>query len=276
MFGHHKMIFRIGSGVSFFLKMLAFFAALVAVAILSAYLFLYFSLPDVTSLATSNPSTTALIELRKGEAKIKNSDFKLQWEWIPLSKISPVLVHAIIRTEDFTFWTHTGIEWSQIKRALSLIWRRHRIITGASTITQQVARNLYLSLDRTLLRKSQEVLIAFELEKHLSKERILEIYLNIAEWGDGIFGIEAASLHWFNCHADKLNPREAIHLALALPNPHLRNPSKLSTRLTLFGNRLLLRLAQEGLISDNEALKFLTLPKKYKVLNEEDIIKLSL
>lgn len=145
-----------------------------------------------------------------------------------------------------------------------MLWHSHRIVTGASTITQQVAKNLFLSSERSVVRKCKQILIAQQLEKHLSKERILEIYLNIAEWGEGIFGVEAASQSWFQCHASELTPKQSISLAFALPNPRKRDPTRLSPTLKMYVNMLLLKFAQQGFISDDEAIEALNLPDGYQ------------
>lgn len=252
------------------LKLLVFILGL-----LSLYGFiLYLNIPDVASLATSNPPTTSFIELRRTQANQNKIPFDLRWEWVPLSKISPSLVQSVINAEDITFWKHHGIEWNQIRNALNIFWHQQRFVTGGSTITQQLAKNLYLSPDRTLLRKCQEFLIAIELERHLSKERILEIYLNVAEWGDQIFGIEAASQYWFGCSANDLKPYQAINLALIVPSPLQRNPTNPPTTFRRGIDQLLLMLAEAGIISDELAIEELNIPMPSEPLNEEKIYKI--
>lgn len=254
-------MFHINQSLKLIVKILAVLLALLAAALFLLIAILYLFLPNITSLANSNPTTTAFIKLyQEKKAKQNKEEYQLDWQWVPLSKISPIIIHSVIYTEDTTFWSHGGIEWSQIKNAFKKIWHHHRIITGGSTITQQVAKNLYLSPDRSFLRKLRELLIAFELEKHLSKERILEIYLNIAEWGNGIFGIEAASFHWYQCSANELTTKQAISLIFILPNPDQRNPTKLSPRLVSYANLLIVKLAAEGVISEEEVCESLILP----------------
>jgi monofunctional glycosyltransferase len=254
-------------------KTAATLLVLLILAILTFIAAFYLFSPNVSSLASSNPTTTAFIELYNQKANKDGLIPSLQWKWVSLEEISPVLISSILHTEDTTFWDHHGFEWSQIKRAFQIIWQQHHIITGGSTITQQVAKNLYLYPDRTLFRKCREFLITHQLEQNLSKERILEIYLNIVEWGDGIFGIEAASQYWFHCSAKELNPHQAVSLAFVLPNPHKRNPTKLSKRLTVYANILLMKLSQEGIISDEEAFDSMMLPDE---LLTEEILDLSL
>lgn len=243
------------------LKVLAAASSLLIMVICLFGMILYLTSPDVTSLATSNPTTTAFIELRRHQVKQEGSDFTLQWTWVPLSKISPFLIYSVIQSEDATFWEHKGIEWSQIKHSLNIILSTHHIVTGGSTITQQVAKNLYLYPNQTILRKCRELFIARELEKHLSKERILEIYLNIAEWGDGVFGAEAASQHWYQRSVSELTPRQAANLALIIPAPKHRNPTNLPPKLRMYANRLLFLMVRDQLIQYETALQFLNIPQ---------------
>lgn len=256
------------------LRSIVFALGLLIAAIFIACLILYFTLPEVSSLAVSNPTTTAFIELRRTEALQKGIDFQMQWEWVPLSKISPYIVNSLIYSEDNTFWTHGGIDWNSIIHALNIFWHQHRFVTGGSTITQQVAKNVYLSPERNLLRKGRQFLLAIELERHLSKERILEIYLNIIEWGDNIFGIEAASQYWFNCSASELTPNQAVNLALIVPNPRHRDPTNPPSTFNRGINQLLLMLAQDGIISDEEAIDELNIEIPSGSLNEDIIYKM--
>lgn len=255
-------------------KYISFVLGLLITSLFIACLALYFTLPDVSSLAASNPTTTAFIELRRDEAIQNGVDFQMQWEWVPMSKISPYIVNALIYSEDNTFWTHGGIDWYSIIHALNIFWHQHRFVTGGSTITQQVAKNLYLSPEKTWLRKGRQFLLAIELERHLSKERILEIYLNIIEWGDNIFGIEAASQYWFNCSASELTPNQAVNLALIVPNPRYRDPTNPPSTFNRGINQLLLMLAQDGIISDEKVIDELNIEIPSGPLNEEVIYKL--
>lgn len=256
------------------LKCIAYGLGLLIAAVIIACIFLYFTLPDVSSLATSNPTTTAFIELRRTEARQKGVDFQMQWEWVPLSKISPYMIHSIIYSEDNTFWTHGGNDWNGVLHALNIFWHQHHFVTGGSTITQQVAKNLYLSPDRNLLRKGRQFLLAIELERHLRKERILEIYLNIIECGDHIFGIEAASQYWFKCSASELTPNQAVNMALIVPNPHSRDPTNPPSSFNRGINQLLLMLAQDGIISDEMAIDELNIEIPPGPLNEDVIYKM--
>jgi monofunctional biosynthetic peptidoglycan transglycosylase len=170
-------------------KLLAALLLLVLASIFYlAWIFL--TMPDVASLARTNPKTTALMEQRAEE---KNQKLQPLHAWVSYRKISIHLRNAVLVSEDSAFFTHSGFDWTQIKESAKKDWDEKRMARGASTITQQLAKNLYLSTSRNPLRKLQEVFISRELEQHLSKERIFEIYLNVIEWGDGIYGIDAAS-----------------------------------------------------------------------------------
>jgi monofunctional biosynthetic peptidoglycan transglycosylase len=189
--------------------------ALLATIVLSAVWFVslsaYFTTPPVEQLLLFNPGKTAYMRADKSK--------RIRQEWRPLSKISKNLQNAVVLAEDDQFFEHPGFDWDAIKRAWKTNIRRGRFARGASTITMQVARNLYLSPRKTVIRKAREVWIALKLELVLPKERILEIYLNIAEWGNGIYGAEAAARHYFGKSARYLTKEEAAWLAAILPRP---------------------------------------------------------
>lgn len=147
-------------------------------------------------------------------------------EWRPLNQISSHVRHAVVLAEDDTFYQHHGFDFEQLKRAARTNWERKKFAYGASTITQQLARTLYLSSNKDLLRKLKEALITRRLEKSLSKDRILELYLNVVEWGPEIYGVEAAAQHFFNKSAAELTPDEAIALTAILPSPRKWSPLK--------------------------------------------------
>ena len=206
------------------------------------------TLPDVDYLARENPETTAFIELRREEAASAGKPFELQWEWRPLRRISRYLRHAVIHAEDARFFEHEGVDWEAIEKAAETNWDKRSLGIGGSTITQQLAKNLYLSPSRNPLRKLREYFIARRLEETLSKERILELYLNVAEWGDGVFGAEAAARHWFRTSAANLSPMQAARLAAALPNPRTRSPRVRNRALHRKIRRLLRAMSYDGLI----------------------------
>jgi monofunctional glycosyltransferase len=206
------------------------------------------SLPDVRPLARRAPRTTAFVDLRRQEAAAEGRKLDVRWMWRPLARISPFLREAVVLSEDARFFEHEGVDWDALEHAAERNWKRGRVAMGGSTITQQVAKNLYLSPSKNPLRKLRELLISRRLEAELSKERILEIYLNVAEWGDGVFGAEAAAQRWFGVPASELGPVEAARLAIALPNPRLRAPSVNTRELNRRAARLVQAFWREHLI----------------------------
>jgi monofunctional biosynthetic peptidoglycan transglycosylase len=211
---------------------------------------LLWTLPDVRPLATQNPKTTAFIELRREQARRAGKKFQLRWSWRSLARISPYLRHAVVHAEDGKFWKHEGVDWDALEKAAEKNWEEGRFASGGSTITQQVAKNLYLSPSKNPVRKLREILIARRLEEHLPKKRILEIYLNIAEWGDGVFGAEAAARAWYGVSAADLSPVQAARLAVALPNPFRRSPAVRSRELDRKAARLVRAMRRDGLIDE--------------------------
>jgi monofunctional glycosyltransferase len=219
---------------------------LVLVALLAfAYLgYVYLTLPDVRSLAKENPKTTAFMELRKEEARDEGRrKFSIRQQWVPYSRISPFLKRAVIVTEDAAFFDHDGIDLEEIKASLEKNWEEGQFLRGASTITQQLAKNLYLSPSRNPMRKVKELLITRRLEAALSKQRIFEIYLNMIEWGDGIFGCEAAARAYFGKSCASLDVPEAALLAGAIINPREHSPARPTKRL-LRRQQIILRRMQ--------------------------------
>jgi monofunctional biosynthetic peptidoglycan transglycosylase len=181
-------------------------------------------MPDLSKLKKENPQKTALMEYRKKELKEKGKKFRMNQTWVPLPNISPYLVKAVLIAEDDKFWSHEGFDYEAIQKALEKDIKAGRLKFGGSTISQQLTRNLYLSPEKSLLRKIREGIITWRMEKTLSKRRILELYLNWVEWGNGIFGVEAASRHYYGKPSSELTPQEAAKLAVVLPNPRKYNP----------------------------------------------------
>ncbi len=209
---------------------------------------LWASIPTVDELATRNPKSTAFIELRRAAAAAAGRPFNLKWQWRRLDQISQYLRATAVYAEDALFFEHDGVDWSALEKAAQSNYQSGALSIGGSTITQQLAKNLYLSPSRSLLRKAREILIAGRLEDSLSKERILELYLNVVEWGDGIFGAEAAARHWYKRSARQLTPLQSARLASALPNPFKRSPRVKTAALQRKVARLLWQLRVEGLI----------------------------
>lgn len=165
------------------------------------------------------PSETAFMAQRLDEMRAKNPKAAIRHEWVPWARISPHLKRAVIAAEDARFVEHAGLDWEAIAKAREKNRQRGRVVAGGSTITQQLAKNLFLSPSKSYLRKGQEAVIAFMLEAILSKERILELYLNVIEWGNGVFGAEAAARHYFRIPAAQLGPEQAARLAAIIPSP---------------------------------------------------------
>lgn len=197
------------------------------------------TLPDVALLEKSNPTSTAVMESRMAAATGSGRPEGRTWIWVPLSRISPHLQRAVIAAEDASFFIHEGFDWEGIKDAAVHNLEAGELKRGGSTITQQLAKNLYLSSERSLLRKAREALITRSLEHRLTKERILELYLNVAEWGRGVYGAEAAARHHFGKSASDLTPEEAAWLAAMLPSPQRYDPLRKTTALARRHERIL-------------------------------------
>ena len=192
--------------------------------------YLWLTTPDVRPLRSENPRATAFMALRAGEARAAGRTPRLRQSWAPLRRISPLLQRAVLVSEDAAFWDHTGVDLFELRAAVTQGLRTGDV-RGASTLTQQLAKNLYLSSSRSPARKFTELLVARRLEAELSKARILEIYLNVVEWGDGIWGAEAAAQAYFGVAAGELTAEQAALLAGALINPRVYNPGSPNTRL---------------------------------------------
>jgi monofunctional biosynthetic peptidoglycan transglycosylase len=181
-------------------------------------------IPNPSKLKKENPKKTALMEYREKAAREKKKPYRIYQSWAPISKISPYLVKAVLIAEDDKFWKHEGFDYEAIQKAVEKDLKAKKFKFGGSTITQQLARNLYLSPEKSVIRKISEAIITWRMEKTLSKKRILELYLNVVEWGEGIFGAEAASRYYYGKPSSELTPEEAARLASVLPNPRKYNP----------------------------------------------------
>src|SRR5512136_644507 len=198
--------------------------ALTLSLVLFSCLLCYLLIPNPSKLKKENPKKTALMEYREKASKEKRKSYRIYQVWTPFSKISPNLVKAVLIAEDDKFWKHEGFDYEAIQKAIEKDLKAKKFKFGGSTITQQLARNLYLSPEKSLIRKISEAVITWRMEKVLPKKRILELYLNVVEWGEGIFGVEAASRHYFGKSCSDLTPEEAARLASVLPNPRKYNP----------------------------------------------------
>jgi len=191
----------------------------------------YVTLPDVRAIRTTNPGPTAFMTLRANESHRAGKPFRPRQVWVPFERIAPDLRRAVLVAEDSAFWQHDGVDYRQLRESLEDGLERGELTRGASTITQQLAKNLYLSPSRNPVRKLRELVITRHLERVLSKRRILELYLNVAEWGDGIFGAEAAAETYFAKPAEDLDADEAALLAGCLINPRRYSPKNPPRRL---------------------------------------------
>lgn len=209
----------------------------------------YVRFPDVAALKKMNPRATALMELRDEEYLSRGRRPVRRQIWVPYEAVSEHLKKAIVISEDAAFFSHNGVDFYELKEAFWKDWETGQLKRGGSTITMQLARNLYLSPSKNPLRKLREIAIAFQLERELSKKRIFELYLNVVEWGHGIYGAEAAARHYLGKPAAALTPADAATLAGLLPSP--RNPGKKG--LLFRRNLILSRMASIGYISAEEA-----------------------
>ncbi|HEX9916566.1 MAG TPA: monofunctional biosynthetic peptidoglycan transglycosylase [candidate division Zixibacteria bacterium] len=212
----------------------------------------YLTLPDVSYLQKENPKTTSLIQIRNKEYKKRGKKPVEYRIWVPYSQISPYLKKAILVGEDINFYRHSGIDLEEMKESLKINWKKKGFSRGASTITQQLAKNLYLSPSKNPFRKLREILIAFQLERSLSKRRIFELYMNLVEWGDGIYGCEAASRFYFGKSSSEFSPDEAIRMATSLPFPRKYPPTSEKRRFEKRRKLILSRMIRYGFVTQGE------------------------
>jgi monofunctional biosynthetic peptidoglycan transglycosylase len=203
-------------------------------------IYAYLTLPDVRSLVKVNPASTAFIEIRADQARAKGQTPRRVQRWVGYTRVSADLKRAVLVAEDDAFFQHEGVDFEQLQESIEADWARGAFTRGGSTITQQLAKNLYLSPSKNPLRKLRELIIARRLEAELKKARILEIYLNVIEWGDGVYGAEAAAQVYFHQPAATLSPAQSALLAGAIVNPRLLNPAHPTARL-LRRQQLILR-----------------------------------
>ncbi|MBI4839453.1 MAG: monofunctional biosynthetic peptidoglycan transglycosylase [Nitrospirae bacterium] len=201
------------------------FIAITFIALMLLSIVHYLIFPDVSKLKKENPAKTSFMKYRESEWREKGKKRKINQVWVPFSRISSYLVKAVLIAEDDKFWGHEGFDFEAIEKAIKKDIKQKKFKFGGSTISQQLAKNLYLSPSKNPIRKIKEAVLTWRIEKTLSKRRILELYLNVAEWGDGVFGIGAAALHYYGKPASDLNPEEAARLASVLPNPRKYTPT---------------------------------------------------
>lgn len=224
----------------------------IAIVVLVGYEWITF--PDVTELATKPPATTAFMEQRKAELRAAGKSDAIDYRWVSYGRISPYLRRGVLVAEDDAFYEHGGVDVKALQEAIRKDWARKKATHGGSTITQQLAKNLYLSPSRNPLRKIKEYFIARSLESHLTKKRILELYLNVVEMGERIYGAEAAAQTYFHTSAASLSPSQAALLAGCLPNPRIMNPAAPNKRLRSRQRMVLSRMRRWGYLFEKEVL----------------------
>lgn len=200
----------------------------------------------VAALRKSNPETTALMRQRIREAKTIEEPYKIRRLYVPLSKISDSVIHAVIVGEDGTFFEHDGVDWYEVQQSIQKNWEEKKIVRGSSTITMQLAKNLWFSTSRDPLTKMNEIIAAYMLEYYLTKNRILELYLNDIEFGRGVFGVEASSRIYFGKPASQLSRDEAAKLVAIIPSPIKHSPNSDSKFVSLRLGMILLRMEARG------------------------------
>ena len=210
------------------------------------------SLPRVDNLARNAPRETSMMRARRAEARKKGRSFRVDQRWIPYSRISPRLRRAVLIAEDDAFFAHGGLDWNEMRHAARTNIERRRVVRGGSTVTQQLAKNLYLGEERTLLRKVKEMILAVRIERSLTKRRIFELYLNLIEWGDGIYGVEAAAQRHFGVSAADLDARQSALLAAIIINPRRFSPVDPAPRIQRRMRMILSRMKRRGYLSEEE------------------------
>jgi monofunctional biosynthetic peptidoglycan transglycosylase len=208
---------------------------------------------EVRALAHRNPGKTRLMLQREEEARARGRRLRTLQTWVPLTEVSRHLIHAVLASEDQKFFGHEGVDWEAIEESIGKDLEKRRFARGGSTITQQLAKNLFFGTRKSLTRKARELVVAWWLEHDLSKVRILTLYLNVIEWGDGVYGCEAASRYWFGKPASELDQAEAASLAAMIPNPRRLNPRVSPARLERATRRVLWLMAQAGYLGRDVA-----------------------
>jgi monofunctional glycosyltransferase len=208
----------------------------------------YFIYPNVAYLKKNCPRKTAFMEYREKVWKEKGIKRKIINTWVPLSSISPYVMKAVIIAEDDKFWSHEGFDFEAMQKALEKDIKKKKFKAGGSTISQQLAKNLYLTPAKNPVRKIKEAILTWRLERQLSKRRIMELYLNVTEWGDGIFGIEAAARKNYGKHASELTAREAAALAAVIPNPRRYKPDGSSRYVENQSERIYQIMVRRGIV----------------------------
>lgn len=238
----------------------AFIAFVAVIALFVVVAFVRVGSIDVRGLAKQDPPRTALMKQREREARQKGTPYQESHRSVKLDRISPTLRAAVLVAEDDKFFSHDGFDWAGIKDAARRNLKTHTFSRGGSTITQQLAKNLWLGTSRTPWRKFEEMILAARLERALTKRRILELYLNNIEWGDGVYGIDAAARHWFGVSAAGLDGRQSVRLAAVIINPRRFSPTDPNGRIQRRIKLIAGRLRRRGALSEAEYRVTLGLP----------------
>ena len=225
-------------------RVLLWLVLLAVLAVLALQLYLF---AQIWWWVDHNPGSTSFMRQQRSVLQDKDPNARIQYTWVPYERISPNLKRAIIASEDSHFSAHEGVDWDALQKAYEKNTRKGKAVAGGSTITQQLAKNLFLSGQRTYLRKGQELVIAYMLEFWMDKERIFEIYLNVVEWGSGVFGAEAASRHYFGIAAANLSASQGAKLAVMLPNPRFYDKNRGSNYLAARSGVILRRMGSADL-----------------------------
>jgi monofunctional biosynthetic peptidoglycan transglycosylase len=218
-------------------------------ALAGGVLWVYLSLPNVAYLKSQNPKTTALIDQRLRESRNAGKELKVRQAWVGFDSIPTILKEAVRVAEDASFYEHEGIDYDELREAIQKNLEQGKFARGASTITQQLAKNLFLSTDKSLRRKLEEYFIARRLEAELSKNRIFHLYLNVIEFGPGVFGVEAAARHYFGKSVGQLSLEEVVRLTAVIPKPLTESPTRNSRWLNWRAGWVLSTLRKTGHIS---------------------------
>lgn len=227
-----------------FIKILVFVLASALILNIGSY-FVY---PDVSKLRKTYPKKTAFMEYREKEWQNQGKKKRIVQQWVSLSQIPPYVIKAVIIAEDDKFWTHEGFDYEAMQKAIEKDIKKRKFALGGSTISQQLAKNLYLTPSKNPVRKIKEAILTWRLERNLSKKRIIELYLNCVEWGDGLFGIGAASRQYFGKTVSELTAQEAARLAAALPNPIRYNPTGQSKFVEHRADRIYEIMVRRGIV----------------------------
>ena len=235
-------------------RRIAFGAFCAAVAIVAAFaLYTWLTLPDVSGLRTSDPATTSLMRLQAAQAAKKGIRLSVERAWVAFDRIPDMLKKCVLVSEDASFYSHKGIDFAELKESIKRDIRERRLVRGGSTITQQLAKNLYLSGGKTLGRKLKEFLIARRLEKALSKDRIFALYLNVIELGPHVFGVQAAARHWFGKDVADLSLEEMVRLTAIIPRPSSSDPRANDAWMKFKGRWIAETLAAVKAIGEDES-----------------------